>query len=101
MIKTRGSVAAYANTGGTEVTLPVRPLMSLNVRLQFVLLYTVGEHALQGAADDITAALADGALEVGDEHGLPLTRFPLEETAAAHDAVEQGTVGKVLVDIEI
>jgi len=43
--------------------------------------------------------LDDGALEVGEEHGLPLTRFPLAETAAAHDAVESGTVGKVLIDI--
>ena len=99
VLKSRGSVAAYANTGGTEVTLPVRPLMGLNARLQFVLLYTVGEEALRAAADDLTAAVADGALEVGEEHGLPLTRFPLAETAAAHDAVENGAVGKVLIDI--
>ena len=99
VLKPRGAVSAYANTGGTEAVLPVRPLMSLNARLQFVLLYTVGEAALRAAADDLTAALADGALEVGEEHGLPLTRFPLEETAAAHDAVEQGTVGKVLIAI--
>jgi NADPH2:quinone reductase len=38
-------------------------------------------------------------MRVGEEHGLPLTRFPLEDTAAAHDAVEQGTIGKVLIDI--
>jgi NADPH2:quinone reductase len=99
VLKPRGSIAAYANTGGTEATLPVRPLMGLNARLQFVLLYTVGEEALKAAADDITAALADGVLEVGEEHGLPLTRFPLAETAAAHDAVENGAVGKVLIDI--
>ncbi len=99
VLKPRGSIAAYANTGGTEATLPVRPLMGLNARLQFVLLYTVGEEALGAAAADITAALADGVLEVGEEHGLPLTRFPLAETAAAHDAVENGAVGKVLIDI--
>ncbi len=99
VIKTRGSVAVYANTGGTKLKLQVRDFMSLNARLQFVLLYTVGATALNAAAEDVTAAVADGALEVGEEHGLPLTRFPLEETAAAHDAVEQGTVGKVLIDI--
>jgi NADPH:quinone reductase len=95
----RGSVSVYANTGGTEVTLPVRPLMGLNARLQFILLYTVGEEALRAGAEDVTAAVADGALEVGEEHGLPLLRFPLEQTAAAHDAVENGAVGKVLLDI--
>jgi NADPH2:quinone reductase len=99
VLKTRGSVAAYANTGGTEATLPVRSFMGLNARLQFVMLYTVGEHALAAAAEDVSAAVADGALEVGEEHGLPLTRFPLSETAAAHDAVESGTVGKVLIDV--
>jgi NADPH2:quinone reductase len=50
-------------------------------------------------AEDITAALRDGALTVGDEAGLPLTWFPLEETAAAHDAVEAGATGKVLIRV--
>jgi NADPH2:quinone reductase len=99
VLKTGGSIAAYANTGGTEATLPFRAFMALNARIQFVLLYTVGEDALQAAAQDVTAAAADGALGVGDDHGLPLTRFPLAETAAAHDAVEGGTVGKVLIDV--
>jgi NADPH2:quinone reductase len=44
------------------------------------------------AAADITLALADGALTA-----LPVTSFPLDGVAAAHDAVEQGTVGKVVV----
>jgi NADPH2:quinone reductase len=30
---------------------------------------------------------------------LPSHRFTLDETAAAHDAVEGGAVGKVLIDI--
>ena len=47
----------------------------------------------------VAAAAAAGALPVGAEHGLPLTRFPLAETAAAHDAVEDGIVGKVLIDV--
>jgi len=99
VLKTRGSVAAYANTGGTEATLPFRGFMTLNARIQFVLLYTVGEAALRAAAEDVTTAAADGVLGVGEDHGLPLTRFPLAETAAAHDAVEAGTVGKVLIDL--
>ena len=35
----------------------------------------------------------------GAEAGLPITWFPLEATAAAHDAVQDGTVGKVLVRV--
>jgi NADPH:quinone reductase len=30
---------------------------------------------------------------------LPAMRFPLGEVAAAHDAVESGAIGKVLVDL--
>jgi NADPH:quinone reductase len=99
VLKPRGVVSIYANTGGTEVTLPVRPLMALNARLQFILLYTVGEDLLRAATEDVASAVADGALDVGEQHGLPLVRYPLEETAAAHDAVEKGAVGKVLIDI--
>jgi NADPH2:quinone reductase len=98
VLAVRGSVAIYANSGDS-VTVPMRAFMSLNARLQYVLLYTVGEAALRSAADAITQALEDGALEVGEEHGLPLIRFPLEQTAAAHDAVEGGVVGKVLIDL--
>jgi hypothetical protein len=50
-------------------------------------------------AEDVAAAVADGALPVGEEQGLPLVRFPLDRTADAHRAVENGTIGKVLVDI--
>ena len=38
-------------------------------------------------------------LAVGEEAGLPLLRYPLEQTAAAHDAVENDAVGKVLIDV--
>jgi len=99
VLKPRGTVAAYANTGGTEVTLPFRSFMGLNARIQFVLLYTVGDRAARAAIEDVSAAVAEGVLDVGEEHGLPLLRFPLEETAAAHDAVENGAVGKVLIDV--
>jgi NADPH:quinone reductase len=99
VLKPRGAVSIYANTGGTEVTLPVRPFMAMNARLQFILLYTVGDDALRAAAEDVAAAVADGVLEVGEEHGLPLVRHPLDETAAAHDDVENGAVGKVLIDV--
>ena len=99
VIRNRGSVAVYANNGGDLVNLDVRKHFSLNVRYQFVLLYTVGMEAVRAAAEDINAALADGALPVGEQAGLPLHRFGLADTAAAHAAVEGGVVGKVLIDV--
>ena len=100
VLANHGVVSIYANNGGDEAPLPIRPNMSINARYQFLLLYTIGDEALSAAAEDITEALRDGVLPVGDEAGLPLTRFALEDTAAAHDAVEQDTVGKVLIDVQ-
>ncbi len=94
-----GTVAVYATDGGTELELNVRELMSRNLRYQFVLVYTLPAPAKDQAVADVAAAVADGALEVGERVGLPLHRFPLDRTADAHDAVEHGAVGKVLIDI--
>ena len=99
VIANHGTISVYATDGGAEMTLDVRRHFALNVRYQFLLLYTVGEAPLATAAADIGRALADGALDVGEQAGLPLTRFPLERAAEAHDAVEAGTVGKVLIDV--
>lgn len=99
VIRNRGSIAVYANNGGDQVTLDVRKHFSLNIRYQFLLLYTVGMEAVRDAATDITAAILDGALPVGEASGLPLHRFDLADTAAAHAAVEADTVGKVLIDV--
>ena len=81
------------------MSLEVRPHMALNARYQFVLLYTVPEAAKRQALLDVSAAVAAGAFRVGAEAGLPLHRYPLERTAEAHAAVEQGAVGKVLIDV--
>ncbi len=99
VVANHGTISVYATDGGAEMTLDVRRHFALNVRYQFLLLYTVGDAPLAAAAADIGRALADGALDVGEQAGLPLTRFPLERAAEAHDAVEAGTVGKVLIDV--
>ena len=99
VVRLRGTIAVYANNGGDQVTLNVRETFSLNVRLQFVLLYTLGDAALRAAAEDVHSAITAGAFGVGEEHGVPLHHFPLERTADAHQAVEEGIVGKVLVDV--
>lgn len=94
-----GTIAFYANNGGDEATIALRPSFSKNVRLQGILLYTVPPVALAAGAEDVNAAVAAGALRVGEDAGVPLHHYPLEDTAAAHDAVENGVVGKVLIDL--
>ncbi|GGM33258.1 NADPH:quinone reductase [Micromonospora sonchi] len=92
-----GVVCVYADDGGDEVTLPIRPLMTPNARWQFVLVYTLPKAAKAQAVVDVAAAAAQGGIRVGEEAGLPLHRYPLSATAAAHQAVEDSVVGKVLV----
>ena len=94
-----GSVAVYANDGGSAMEVPVRPSMVPNARWQFVLVYNAPETWRARAVDDVAAAVRDGAVRVGDDAGLPLHHYPLEQAAEAHAAVEDGAVGKVLIDV--
>ncbi|HEV7727211.1 MAG TPA: NADPH:quinone reductase [Modestobacter sp.] len=99
VIGRHGAVAMYADDGGAEVTVPVRLQMTSNARWQFVLVYTEPARAKEIGVEDVNAAVQDGAVRVGREAGLPLHVFPLAETAAAHQAVQDGAVGKVLIDV--
>lgn len=98
VIRNRGSISVYASEN-EPLSLDIRTVMTANVRYQFQLLYTTPQSDLDAAATDIAAALADGALDVGEQAGLPLHRFGLAQTAEAHAAVEANAVGKVLIDI--
>ncbi|MFK0159393.1 NADPH:quinone reductase [Streptomyces sp. NPDC090493] len=99
VLRSRGTISVYANDGGRPVELNVQRAMVLNTRFQFLVLYTAGPQARAAAVEDIAAAVRDGALPVGERHGLPLIRFPLDSTADAHRTIENGVVGKVLVDV--
>jgi NADPH2:quinone reductase len=68
--------------------------MGPNLVLRFVLVYGVPKTALRAAVAGVSEAVAAGVLTT-----LPLHRFALEETADAHEAVQDGAVGKVLIDI--
>ena len=101
VLRERGTISIYANDGGVPFSPDVRGNMRLNARYQFVLLYTVGWDRITAAGADVNAAIEDGAFHVGEQFGLPLHHFPLEDTAAAHTAVESGAVGKVLITIGV
>ncbi len=87
-------IVAYAADPDDVAAVPVRRLMAANLTLRFMLLYTVPAAALTDAIERTSSALAAGALTA-----LPIHRFSLDQIAAAHDAVEQGAVGKVVVDL--
>jgi NADPH2:quinone reductase len=94
-----GTISLYAASGTDQPVVPIRAAMGKNARLQFIMTYTTTEEQKRDAVVAVAAAARDGALGVGVEHGLPLLRFPLEQAADAHRAVENDFVGKVLVDV--
>lgn len=87
-----GAIAVYART--EQPVLPPWDLMVANARVDFVLVYTIDEDAERAAVEGVTTAVRDGALTP-----LPGARFSLAEAAAAHDAVQAGHTGKVLIDV--
>ncbi len=86
------TLVVYASSG-PDPTIPVRRCMSANVLLRFMLLYGVPRPALLAAAADIADAAGEGALSE-----LPLHRYGLDDIVQAHEAVEAGVAGKVIVE---
>jgi len=96
VLKDGGTIAIYASDTD-PLALDIRSMMRLNAGIEFIYVYTVSKAEKRAAVKDVSRALKDQALSVGDDHGLPLVRFGLGETEQAHRAVEQGTTGKVVI----
>lgn len=98
LIRQGGAVCMYASDGGgSDLTIPYGSLFAMNARWQFVLVYTEPNAAKAQGVVDVAAAANQGGIRVGADAGLPLHRYPLADTAAAHQAVEDSAVGKVLI----
>ena len=93
VLKSSGVLAVYA--AGVEQQPPA-PLQfrSSNVTVRMVLVYDMPEPAKTAAIADITRWLEAGALT----HQLG-PHFPLEKIVQAHEAVEGGAIGNVVVDV--
>jgi len=91
-LKTGGVIAAYASQAVPEPTIPFYTLLYQHVVVRHVLVLHLSQEAKQQAITDINRWLQAESLT----HHLGQT-FPLAETIAAHQAVESGAVGKVIV----
>ena len=76
-------------------TLPFYALMTKNVRLLWVFIYETEAAALALGQQQVAQWLAEGSALHPAFHV-----FGLEEAAAAHEAVEAGAVGKVLLRLD-
>jgi NADPH:quinone reductase len=94
VLKPGGVIAAYASQAVPEPVVPFYALMYQSVVVRHVLTFQIAPELERQAVANITEWLRQGKLS----HHLGAT-FSLQETAAAHEAVEGGAVGKVLVEI--
>jgi len=90
-----GGVVAIYGSGAPEASIPFQFLLQNNVTLKFFLVYLMEAQERARATAEITSMLEGGGLI----HNVART-FALDETAAAHEAVESGTVmGNVVIRI--
>jgi NADPH2:quinone reductase len=91
----RNATIAVFGTEPSPAELPIYELVAKDVTLRFVLVYLTPPDAIARALSTIGDALEASALRP-----LPTHEFALDDIAGAHEAVESGVVGKVVVRID-
>jgi NADPH2:quinone reductase len=92
-VRIGGTIASYASQAVPEPKLPFYQLMYRGVVIRHVLVFELADELKRQGIADFTRWLSEGKLthDIGE-------RFALSETVKAHQAVEGGAVGKVLVE---
>ncbi|MGX1790515.1 NADPH:quinone reductase [Bosea sp. NPDC055332] len=91
-LRPKGRVIVYGTDA--EATIPAFACLVNSVTLRFFLIYQ-----LDAEQRDLAVAGVTDALEQGRMTSRIGPTFTLAETAAAHEAVERGTIGNVVVTI--
>lgn len=94
LMKSQGTVAAYGSTGEPSPVVPFHAMQRRSLTVMFIALFSLPEALERQASADVCDWLASGAL-------VPprYQEFTLEQAVAAHEAVERGVQGKVLVRV--
>jgi NADPH2:quinone reductase len=86
VLRPKGSVIIYGT--GPEAVIPAAFCLVNTIRLQFFLVYELDPAERERAVSAINHALADGKLI----NRVAQPTYSLADTAAAHEAVERGTI---------
>ncbi len=89
----RATVVTHA-TDGRDLVLSLREAMRAGIGLRFFLFYTHERSLLERAAQTVAYAAEHGALTP-----LPIISLPFEQAVEAHELVEFGVAGKVVLDL--
>lgn len=91
-----GAIATYASDLTATPAIPFWSLAGINAMVRFVLVYTMTRDAHDAAVTAITDGLTNGWLR----HDVGAV-FGLDEIAAAHELVESGGKGNVVIDLTL
>jgi NADPH2:quinone reductase len=90
VLRPKGSVIVYGTTPVAE--LPAAFCLTQSIRLQFFLVYELDTDERERAVTAINRALEHGLI-----NRIAKPTYALADIAAAHEAVERGTIGNVIV----
>lgn len=90
----RGMLVCYGSNAMGDVPLPFRDALFRALTLAFFVVYELTAAERRAALDELDAILAAGWLQT-----RIAARFPLEQVVAAHEAVEQGADGNVVIEM--
>ena len=93
VLRPKGNVIIYGTSG--DAVLPAFFCLTQSIRLQFFLVYELDAGERDRAVTAINRALAGGKLI----NRVAQPTYALADIAAAHEAVEAGIVGNVIVNI--
>jgi NADPH2:quinone reductase len=94
VLRPKGSVIVYG-TGAAAVSLPAYFCLTQSIRVQFFLVYELDTREREHAVSAISRALDQGKLI----NRIAMPTYALADIAAAHEAVERGTIGNVIVTV--
>jgi NADPH:quinone reductase len=93
VLRDNGVLALYSAGVAPQPQVPLQ-FRASNVTVRFVLVYDMPEPAKEAAVQEITRLLEAGKLR---HHPGP--HFPFESAREAHQAVEGGAIGKVVLEV--
>jgi NADPH:quinone reductase len=94
VVKTNGVIAAYASDAVLEPNLPFYRLVYSNLTVRHVLVFLTPPAATKKALKDISGWMRSKKLIHPQ-----VIKMPLDSIKAAHELVEQGGAGKVLLNV--
>jgi NADPH2:quinone reductase len=93
VLRPKGSVIVYGTL--PEATIPAAFCLVNSIRIQFFLVYELSEAERAAAIAAITDGLTSGRLK----NRVAQPTYALADIVAAHEAVEKGTLGNVVVTL--